>query len=75
MASLRPIRKVQAGATGGGAAALVIGLLDTVGVELPDWGAAIIGVIVTAGLAYLTSSAPGEATPRRLQRPPDVRLP
>lgn len=61
MANLRPIRKVAA-AIGGGLpiAALLPYLASLVGIDLPEPVAGLIGAAVTALIAYLVKSAPGE---------------
>lgn len=64
MAGRAPIRKVRAGAAGGGALAVLVGLIDILtGLRLDtEVIAALVGALVTFGTAYVTPSAPGEPT-------------
>jgi putative flippase GtrA len=49
----RPQTKVVVGGIGGAAATIVVWILTSAGLEVPDAVATAIGALATAGLAYL----------------------
>lgn len=55
MATLKPTPKVAAGTTAGAASIVLVWALSLVGVDMPEYVAASIAVLLTAGAAYLKS--------------------
>lgn len=59
--SLKPIPKVSGGALGGAIATIIVWLVDELtALDVPTLVSAAVGVIATAGVAYLI---PGSDTP------------